>query len=67
MPKGRTLDTVTFSDVFHSPPIVAVHGLQECVSITLLEPMPQDAKPLEYENKVGPFGPYRIVSPRWNP
>lgn len=67
-PEGgaRTLDTATCSEVFHSPPLVAVYGLRECVALSLVAPLPADAKPLEYETRNGPFGPWRFISPRWN-
>ena len=67
LPDGRTLDTTTRSEVFNTPPIVEVHGLRTCVALSLVAPMPADAKPLEYETRDGPFGPWPSVTPRWNP
>lgn len=66
IPDGRTVDTLTCSEVFYAPPLVAVYGVRDCVPLEWVGPLPPGTAPLDYEeHQGGPFGTWRAVRPRW--
>lgn len=64
-PDGRQLDTRTCSEVFGAPPIVGVYGVDQCVLMAWVAPLPDDAPPLQFIERFGTQGRSTHVVPRW--